>query len=97
MLDGHLGRITALKHLVELTDLDVRPCQCAPCLTGPNAQAVEREEIERILTLDVIAAAKTKWVVPTVIAPMKNKNFVFASITVAAMQLLSGIQTLFLE
>lgn len=72
MEDGHLRDITAVKHGLELTIPGVRPIYCAPYRAGPRTQAVEKDEIERMLKSDVIEPNNTNCAVSIVFAPKKD-------------------------
>lgn len=54
MWDGHLGTMKAAKQRIELTPPNAGPFQSIPYSAGTAAYALEKTEIDRPLTKDVI-------------------------------------------
>lgn len=57
MWDGHLGRIHAVKHRIELILQEVRPVHSAPYRAGTTSRQSEKEEIDKKLEMKVIEPA----------------------------------------
>ena len=72
MWDGRLGTITAAKHRIDLDPVDSRPIHSAPYRAGPKAREFEKQEIQKMLAMNVIEPAQSEWAAPIVFAPKKD-------------------------
>lgn len=47
--DGHLGRVKAVKHRIELKSDGARPIYSAPYQAGPAARKLEKGDIDKVV------------------------------------------------
>lgn len=72
--DGLLDYVTSATHRVELDLPGRRPLNFVPCRAGPRARDFEKNEIENMLSMNVIEPDKTKWDLPVVFALKRDGN-----------------------
>lgn len=70
--DGHLGRIEASQHFIEISPKYTRLIHSVPHPAGLRAPLFEMNEIAKMLDLEVIKPAPTEWSSPIVFAPKKD-------------------------
>ena len=70
MWDGHLGLIKSTEHRIQL-EKDAIPAYQQPYRAGPKQRELEKAEIDKMLSLDVIEPANSEWAAPIVFAPKK--------------------------
>ena len=80
MWDGQLGTITAAKHRIDLDPPDSIPIHSVPYRAGPKAREFEKQEIQKMLSMNVIEPAQSEWAAPIVFAPKKDGSLGFVSI-----------------
>lgn len=81
MRDGHLGRISVVKHRVELLDDNTQTGLSKPYCAGPKLRIFENVEIEKILKDNTIESVQTKEAALLVFATKKNGFYAFALMT----------------
>ncbi|CAN8071938.1 unnamed protein product, partial [Agarophyton chilense] len=73
MWSGHLGRIKATQHRIELLP-DSKPVYQQQYRAGPKAREKELKEVERMLREGVIEPANSDWASPVVLVEKKENN-----------------------
>lgn len=71
-----LGQIRATHHYIEL-EMGTKPVQQMPYRKGPDMRQLVSNEIEKLLTADVIERATSEWACPVVIVPKKDGSLRF--------------------
>lgn len=71
-VDGHLSRFNTVKHQIELNLPDVRPIHSQPYRAGPQALQFERDEIDKMLEMNIIIPCQTEWAAPVVFAGKRD-------------------------
>jgi len=71
MWDGTLGVIRATEHAI-VTPSDALPIRAQPYRTGPFKRKIIADQINKMLTLNVIAPTQSAWASPVVIVPKRN-------------------------
>lgn len=97
MWDGHLRPIKAVKHHIYLPNPGVRSIHWAPYHAEPETRAVEKDENDSMLKLDVIGPAQTEWVAPIVFAPKRDELICFCVDYGRLNEVISGTRALFPE
>lgn len=77
MWDGHLDLITIATHCIKLDPSNCWPVHAAPYRAGPKTYAVEKDEIDNMLRMNIIEPAQTEWESPVVIATKKEGTLRF--------------------
>lgn len=78
MLDGPFGRITMVKHRIELLLPDPSPVHSAPYQSGPETREFEKAEIDKVLAENVIDPAQTELAARKYSFPKKTELTHFA-------------------
>lgn len=60
MWDGHLGKIIAKKHRIQLKPPDTSPVHVTPSHAGPQKWKLKKEQIEWMLKADAAEPASTE-------------------------------------
>ena len=68
MWSGHLGRINATQHRIEL-EPNSRPVYQPPYRAGPFARNIEKREVEKMLRAGVIEPSMAEWASHVVLVP----------------------------
>ena len=66
MWNGRLGQVHSTAHRIDLIPGQT-PVHCQPNRAGPNAQALESTEIQRMLQAKVIEPTTSEWASPIVL------------------------------
>lgn len=70
--DGHLGRVRAVQHLIEILPENLLSVLYVRYRTGPIADSFENYEFVNRLGLKVIEPARTEWASPIFLTPKKD-------------------------
>jgi Reverse transcriptase (RNA-dependent DNA polymerase)/RNase H-like domain found in reverse transcriptase len=74
MWDGHLGKIDAVKHQIVA---EGPPVASQPYRAGPTARDKINNEVDRMLSLDVIESSSSPWASPIVLIPKPDGSIRF--------------------
>lgn len=77
MWDRHLGRISTIKHRVDLESPIIRPMDLVPYRIESKARDFKRSEIETMLVMNIIEPAKTEWASLVDFPPKKDGTMRF--------------------
>lgn len=75
--NGYFCKIEAVQHRIEPEKTDSHPIKSAPYQAGSKAKKLEKQEIDRMLTVYVIEPAQTKWASPIVLVQKKDGTLRF--------------------
>lgn len=59
MWDGRLGKVQKVKHSIKTDPEDTRPIKSAPYRAGPKGRELEKEEIEKLVSMNVKEPAQS--------------------------------------
>lgn len=68
MGDGHLDGVRTAKHRIKWLPKDTLPVYSATFPAGPKAWEIQKNEIAKMLQLEVIKLAQTNWASPILFA-----------------------------
>lgn len=71
---GRVGHVTNATHRVELDSPATSLIPSAPYRAGLKATDFEKNEIDNMLSINVVETAETEWAFPIVLDPKKDGN-----------------------
>jgi hypothetical protein len=74
MWDGHIGRVSATEHRIDLIPV-AKPVHSQPYRSCPRVREIESYEVGRMLKAEVIEPASTEWASPVVIVPKTDEVY----------------------
>lgn len=72
MWDGHLGQINTTAHQVKLVLPYKKPKHSTPYHVRPKWRELGKEEIDKILTVNLIKHEQTEWALTVLFVPKKD-------------------------
>lgn len=70
--DGRLGTVRKVKHRIDFEEPDAKPIQSAPYRDGPKEQEIKKEEIDKLVYMNLAEPAQSEW--PSKIVSSSKKD-----------------------
>lgn len=79
MSDGHFGRMSVVKHCIELKSDEIRHVHCAKYKAGRRATEIENREIDKLLKGELLNQLIREGTLPQRLLPRRTCRYTFAS------------------